>query len=187
MKVYDCLVVGFGGVGSAALWQAAKRGWSVLGIDQFGPAHDRGSSHGHSRIIRRAYFEHPNYVPLLNRAYEMWDELTRRHRTSPEVKELLIRTGLLQVGAPESAIIRGVESSAQQHGLKIERFGPAEIVQRLPIFKIPGHHVGLFEPDAGVLKVELCVAAMIGQAIKLGAETVSNTVVQSWAVRSVPP
>jgi sarcosine oxidase len=183
MKTYDCIVVGVGGVGSAALWEAAKRGWSVLGIDQFGPAHDRGSSHGQSRIIRRAYFEHPNYVPLVNHAYDLWDELTRRHRTAPEVKELLTNTGLLQVGHPESPVIRGVQASADQHGLMVERFSPAEIETRLPIFKIPQDHVGLFEPDAGVLRVELCVAAMIRQSLKLGAELVSDSAVSSWSIR----
>ena len=92
--VYDCIVIGFGGVGSSALREAAKKGWKVLGIDQFGPAHDQGSSHGQTRIFRRAYFEHPNYVPLANRAFEMWDELNKRHRTSLEIKELLTPTGV---------------------------------------------------------------------------------------------
>ena len=182
MKHYDCIVIGFGGVGSAALWEAAKRGWSVLGIDQFGTAHDQGSSHGHTRIIRRAYFEHPSYVPLVARAYELWDELTRRHRTAPEVKPLLIPTGLLQVGHPESDVIRGVQASAIQFELPVETFSPAQIEQRLPIFNIPPEHVGLFEPAAGILRVELCVAAMIGQATKLGAEIVADTAVLGWDV-----
>ncbi len=183
MKNYDCIVIGFGGVGSAALWEAAKRGWSVLGIDQFGPAHDRGSSHGHTRIIRRAYFEHPSYVPLVERSFELWDELTRRHRTALEVKPLLIPTGLLQVGHPESEVIRGVQASAAQYDLQVETFSPAQIEQRLPIFNIPPDHIGLFEPAAGILRVELCVAAMIGQATKLGADIVSDSAVIGWDVR----
>ena len=107
-KNYDCIVLGFGGVGSQALRHAARQGWSTLGIDQHGPAHDRGSSHGQSRVIRQTYFENPNYVPLLLRAYEMWDELNKRHRTSPDIKELMTQCGLLQVGKSDSQLIQGV-------------------------------------------------------------------------------
>lgn len=178
--VYDCIVVGFGGVGSAALRDAARRGWNVLGLDRSGPAHDQGSSHGQSRIIRRAYYEHPNYVPLADQAFEMWDELTKRHRTSLEVKELLTPSGLLQIGKPDSELIRGVLASAQQHDLNIETFTPKQISQRIPLFKVPEGHIGIFEPDAGILRVELCVAAMIGQARKLGAEIRSDVVVIRW-------
>jgi len=180
--IYDCIVIGFGGVGSAALREAAKKGWKVLGIDRFGPAHDQGSSHGQTRIIRRAYFEHPSYVPLANRAFEMWDELNKRHRTSPKIKELMTKVGLLQIGNPESKVIQGVQKSAEVHGLPIEQFSPEEIERRLPIFKIPKNHIGLFEPDAAFLRVELCVAAMIDQAVKHGAEIMSNTVVKQWQV-----
>ncbi len=180
MKCFDCIVIGFGGVGSAALREAAKRGWSVLGIDRFGPAHDRGSSHGQTRIIRRAYFEHPSYVPLTHRAFEMWEELNRRHRTAIEIRELITPAGLLQVGTPDSQVIQGVQASARKYGLRVETFSADEIERRLPIFKIGSDQIGLFEPDAGVLRVELCVAAMINQAIKLGAKVVSNAVVNRW-------
>ncbi len=182
MKCFDCIVVGFGGVGSAALRAAAKQGWSVLGIDRFGTAHDRGSSHGQTRIIRRAYFEHPNYVPLTHRAFEMWDELNRRHRTSPDVKELITPVGLLQVGDPDSQVIRGVEASAKAHDLQVERYSAAKIEERLPIFNIPPHQIGLFESGAGILRVELCVAAMIQQAVKHGAQLVVDDPVESWSI-----
>ncbi len=180
--VYDCIVIGFGGIGSAALREAANKGWRVLGIDRFGPAHDRGSSHGQTRIIRRAYFEHPNYVPLANRAFEMWDELNKRHRTSIEIKELITKTGLLQIGRPESEVIEGVLHSAQLHDLRIEQFTPREIQLRLPLFKISENHIGLFEPDAAFLRVELCVAAMVNQAVKRGAEICSDAIVERWFV-----
>jgi sarcosine oxidase len=154
----------------------------MLGLARFGPAHDRGSSHGQTRIIRRAYFEHSNYVPLVEQAYQLWDELTKRHRTSPEVKPLLIPTGLLQVGPPKSPIIEGVQTSAQRHQLPIEFFTPQQIEERLPILKIPSHHVGVFESGAGILRVELCVAAMIQQATKLGAELIADCPATSWRV-----
>jgi sarcosine oxidase len=184
MKNYDCIVIGMGGVGSAALWAGAKRGWSMLGIDQYGTAHDRGSSHGQTRIIRRAYYEHPSYVPLAERAFQLWDELTRRHRTSPDVKPLLLPSGLLQVGTPDSVVIQGVEASARQHGLAVERFSAEEIERRLPIFRIPGNFIGLYEANAGILRVELCVAAMLGQAVKLGASLEANDPVLGWEISS---
>ena len=179
---YDCIVLGFGGVGCAALREAAKKGWRVLGIDRHGAAHDQGSSHGQTRIIRRAYFEHPSYVPLAEKSFEMWDELTKRHRTSPNFKELFRQTGLIQIGHPDSEVIQGVTRSAQEHGLEIERFTAEQLQQRLPIFKVDPDHIGLFEPGAGYLRVELCVAAMVNQAVKHGAEAMPNTEVTGWAV-----
>ena len=110
--VYDCIVLGLGGVGSAALHSAAKRGWNTLGIEQFGAVHDRGSSHGQTRIIRTAYFEHPDYGPLAQRAWVAWNEL------QDETGEWLVeKTGLLQVGPPDGEVAQGVLGSAEQHGL----------------------------------------------------------------------
>ena len=180
--IYDCIVIGFGGVGSAAMRAAALSGWNVLGIDRYGPAHDRGSSHGQSRFIRRAYFEHPSYVPLANRAFEMWDELNKRHRTSPKIKELITKIGLLQIGNPDSEVIQGVRRSAEEHSLVVEQFTAEQIERRLPILKVQPNQIGLFEPDAALLRVEMCVTAMIDQAVKHGAQIMSNTVVLGWSV-----
>ncbi|MCA9018637.1 MAG: FAD-dependent oxidoreductase, partial [Planctomycetaceae bacterium] len=94
----DYLVLGLGGMGSSALYHLSKRGLNVLGIEQFGAAHDRGSSHGETRIIRKAYFEHPNYIPLLQRAYELWHDL---EQTSG--KTLFNRCGLMVAGPAEGA------------------------------------------------------------------------------------
>ena len=179
-KIYDCIVLGFGGVGSQALRHAAMQGWSTLGIDQHGPAHDRGSSHGQSRIIRQTYYRHPDYVPLLLRAYEMWDELNKRHRTSPEIKELLTQCGLLQIGKPDSEVIQRVLSSAKKYDLKVEQFTAEQIMLRLPIFKVSDDYVGVFEPAAGFLRVEICVAAAIKQAVKAGAQLTSGQRVDHW-------
>ncbi|HKD36699.1 MAG TPA: FAD-dependent oxidoreductase, partial [Pirellulales bacterium] len=107
--MYDAIVLGVGGVGSAALFHLAARRARVLGLDRFEPGHDRGSSHGRTRIIRQAYFEHPDYVPLLFRAYQLWDELGER-RGRPLRHEI----GLLQVGPPESAVVGGVRESARR-------------------------------------------------------------------------
>ena len=174
---FDCIVIGFGGMGSAAMRYAAMTGRSVLGIDQHGPAHTHGSSHGQTRVIRKSYFEHPDYVPLLLESYELWDELNRRHRTKPETKELLTRCGILQIGPPNGEVITGVLASAAAHDLKVERFTSAQISHRLPILKVPDNHEGVFEPDGGFLRVELCVAAYLKQAMVHGAELMSNTAV----------
>ena len=182
MKNYDCIVIGFGGVGSAALRYAALNGWSVLGIDRFGPAHDKGSSHGRSRVFRKAYFEHPDYVPLLIESAELWDELNKRYRTQPSIKQLLHPTGALTVGVEGSRTVNGVIEASKKFDLPLERFTAAEIRRRLPIFNLSDDHVGVFEPDSGYLLVEQCVTAMISQALKHGAEIQSDTVVERWEV-----
>ena len=178
---YDLIVIGFGGVGSATLYHAARKGWSALGIDQFGPAHNKGSSHGQTRIIRKAYFEHPNYVPLAEEAFERWDELNNRHRTRPDIKPLFDQAGVLQIGQPDSEVILGVQQAAAEHDLKLEQFSPAQIHQRLPILDINPEHIGLFEPEAGFLRVEHCVAAHLAQERKRGAELLSDCQVHSWS------
>ena len=174
---FDCIVIGFGGVGSAAMRYAAKSGRKVLGIDQHGPAHTHGSSHGQTRVIRKAYFEHPNYVPLVIESYELWDELNLRHRTNLETKELLTKCGILQIGPADGEVVKGVLTSAAAHDLKVERFTRDQITRRLPILKVPDGHEGVFEPDGGFLRVELCVAAFIKQALVHGAKLMSNTTV----------
>jgi sarcosine oxidase len=182
MKRYDCIVLGFGGVGSAALRFAALKGWSVLGIDRFGPAHDKGSSHGQTRVFRTAYFEHADYVPLLIESAALWDELNKRHRTRPSIKQLMHKTGVLTVGREDSQIVNGVLQSSKQFDLPHECFNANEIRSRLPIFNLSDDHVGVFERDAGYLLVEQCVTAMISQALNHGAEIHSDTVVQDWKV-----
>src|SRR6186713_2272783 len=99
---YDAIVLGAGGVGSAALWQLARRGLRVLGIDRFAPPHDRGSSHGQTRIIRQAYFEHPDYVPLVLEIYGLWAELERHAG-----RQLLRETGLFEIGPATGIVVPG--------------------------------------------------------------------------------
>src|SRR6187200_1165128 len=137
MNTFDVIVLGTGGVGSAACYQLAKRGARVLGIDQFPGGHDRGSSHGETRVIRQAYFEHADYVPLLLRAYDLWRELERETAT-----DLLHQVGLLQVGPPEGFVVRGVLEAARQHGLKVESLRGEEVPRRFPGFHVPAGSVG---------------------------------------------
>lgn len=165
MQTYDAIVVGVGGMGSAALYHLARRGARVLGIEQFGEAHDRGSSHGRSRVLRRAYFEHADYVPLLDRSYRLWDDLEARAE-----RKLVERCGLAMCGAPGSKVIAGVRRAREAHSLDVREWGPAEVEARLAGFRIPEDHEALFEPDAGILYVEECVRAHCAAAAAAGAE-----------------
>ena len=113
--MHDCIVLGVGGAGSAALYHLARRGVNVVGIDRFPPGHGRGSSHGQTRMLRLAYFEHPDYVPLLRRAYQLWAELEQEHGV-PLYRE----TGVVQAGPPDGVVLTGVLEAARLHGLDVE-------------------------------------------------------------------
>jgi sarcosine oxidase len=161
---WEVVVVGLGGMGSAAAWHLARRGHRVLGVDQYEPGHTRGASHGRTRIIRKAYFEDPAYVPLLERAYELWDELSR---TRGEV--LLWRTGGLLLGRPEAPALAGALRSARAFGIPHELLSEGEVRRRFPALSPPPGTVGLLEPDAGVLRPERCVQAHLRAAEAAGA------------------
>jgi monomeric sarcosine oxidase len=171
----ECIVLGLGGVGSAALSSLARRGVRALGIERFAPGHDRGSSHGDSRIIRLAYSEHPDYVPLLRRAYELWAGLEERSG-----QKLFHRTGLLQVGPPGGEVIRGTLESARIHGLAVEHLDAAEAMRRFPGFRVDPAHEAVFEEEAGYLRVEDCVRAHAGEAARLGAVLRTGEEVRSF-------
>lgn len=173
---FDVIVLGVGGMGSATCRELAARGLSVLGLDQFPLVHDRGSSHGESRIIRKAYFEHPNYVPLLHRAYEKWHELEQATGRS-----LLLPTGLVLSGLSNGETIRGARESASQHHLTIENYTAEEGRRRFPGLNFPDEHEVVFEPGAGTLKVDDCVQAQVDDAIRLGAVLRGSEPVVDWS------
>ena len=175
MSPYDAIVLGTGGVGSAAAFYLARRGAKVLGIDRFPGGHDRGSSHGQTRIIRQAYFEHPDYVPLLLRAYELWRELEATCGI-----DLLHQVGLLQVGEPEGMVIRGVLEAARLHGLAVESMPAREVERRWPGFRVLEGYVGAFEKAAGYLRVERCVLAHLAAAKQHGAELRFGSAARAW-------
>lgn len=175
MPLYDAIVLGLGGMGSAAASHLASRGKLVLGLDRFPPAHDRGASHGRSRIIREAYWEHPSYVPLVRRAYDLWTEIEQACGNL-----LLLTTGGIMIGAPESALVRGSLESARVHGLAHEVLDAPTIRQRFPIFNPSEEMVGVLEPRAGVLFPEECVLAHLGQAARAGAELHHEEPVLAW-------
>ncbi|MFQ5489105.1 MAG: N-methyl-L-tryptophan oxidase [Phycisphaerae bacterium] len=177
MAGYDAIVIGVGGMGSAALYHLARRGLKVLGIEQFDVAHDRGSSHGQSRIIRRAYFEHPDYVPLLDRVYPMWRELE-----ADTGRDLFVRTGLMLAGPAEGAIISGVRRAGAAHELRIDDVPAPEVARRFGAFAVPESMDVLFEQDAGYLRVEACIEAHVDRAVACGAELVLGQAVRGWCV-----
>jgi sarcosine oxidase len=161
---FDVIVVGLGAMGSAAASHLAGRGARVLGLERFTPAHSQGSSHGRSRIIRQAYFEHPAYVPLLLRAYELWEQLER-----DVGRQLLTITGGLMIGPPDSPVVTGSIRSAQEHSLPYQVLDAAEIRRRYPPFSPGPEVVALHETRAGVLDPEECIRAQIEMATRRGA------------------
>jgi sarcosine oxidase len=172
---YDVIVLGVGGMGSAALFELARRGRRVLGLEQFDLVHDRGSSHGHTRVIRKAYYEHPNYVPLARRAYERWYELEQRRGV-----HLFTECGCLSIGPADGELVPGGRRSAAEHGLPIENFTAAELRRRFPAFRFDDSNVAVLERDAGFLYVEECVRAHVEEARKLGAEIHAQEPAESW-------
>jgi sarcosine oxidase len=175
MQTYDVIVLGAGGVGSAALAELARRGVRAMGIDRFDPPHDQGSSHGQSRVIRQAYFEHPNYVPLLKESYRLWRELE-----AAAGEKLFHEVGLLEVGPADGVVVPGVLRAAAEHELAVERVSAAEIEHRWPGLQVSDDLVGVFEQNAGYLLVEDCVAANLKVAQTAGATLMTNAVVHEW-------
>ncbi len=173
--MYDVIVAGLGGMGSAAAYHLARRGERVLGLERFSPAHDRGSSHGRSRIIRQAYFEGPEYVPLLLRAYELWEELERETGS-----ELMTLTGGLMLGRREGELVPGSVASADEHDLPYEMLEAGEIRRRFPAFSPDPETVALFETRAGFVRPEETVKAHLDRAASLGAELRFEEPVLSW-------
>lgn len=177
MTQLDVIVVGLGGMGSAAAAHAASRGQRVLGIEQFQPAHDQGSSHGRSRVIRLAYFEHPAYVPLLRRSYELW-----RRLESATGRELLQITGGLMIGSPDSDVVSGSLRSAREHQLDHELLDAAEIHRRFPALTPRRETVALYESEAGALSPEEAIRAHLDVAVDHGAHVHFDERVGDWQV-----
>jgi sarcosine oxidase len=170
MDHVDVAVVGLGAMGALTLWRLAFRGVSAAGYDSFDPPHDRGSSHGDSRIIRTAYAEGGFHVPLVQEAWKLWRELEAAAGIP-----LLTPTGALMIGAPGSELLQGTLTSAHDHSLAHERLGPEEAMSRWPQHVLGPADIAIYEPQAGVLRPEACVGAALEQAALQGAEVHPNT------------
>jgi len=165
MSGFDVVVIGLGAMGSATLYALARRGVRVLGIERFTPGHDRGSSHGLTRIIRLGYFEHPSYVPLVREAIALWRDIEARSGQS-----LMHVTGILEVGPPDGVLVPGTLQSSRQHALPHEILDAPGLMQRFPAFRVPPHFVGVFQRDGGFLAAEAAMAAQLMLARAAGAE-----------------
>lgn len=176
---YDVIVIGLGGMGSAAAYHLAARGQRVLGLEKFTPAHDKGSSHGGSRIIRQSYFEDPAYVPLLLRAYELWAGLAAASHT-----EVYRVTGGLFIGPPDCLTVAGSLTASRRWGLRHEVLDAGEIRSRHPEFTPGADDIALYEQMAGFARPELTVAAHLGLAEQVGATLEFGEEVLEWAETS---
>ncbi|MBI3327387.1 MAG: N-methyl-L-tryptophan oxidase [Nitrospinae bacterium] len=172
---YDAIVLGVGGMGSAALYHLARRGLRVLGLERYNIPNDMGSSHGLTRIIRLAYYEHPSYVPLLRRAYELWRQL---ENTVEE--RLLVITGSIDASAEGDHIIEGSRASCEIHHLPHEVLDSRELNKRFPGYRLPEGILALYQPDGGFLLPERCIVAHVIAAQEMGAEVHGREPVVDW-------
>ncbi|HZF57063.1 MAG TPA: N-methyl-L-tryptophan oxidase [Rubrobacter sp.] len=172
---YDAIVVGVGGMGSATSYYLARRGKRVLGLERFGLPHTMGSSHGHTRIIRLAYYEHPSYVLLLKRAYELWREIQDKAG-----ERLLHTTGSIDSGPEDSWVFKGSWESCRLHDLPHEVLTGSELHRRHPGYRLPDDHLALVQPDGGFLAPEKCIVSYVTAAQAHGAEIHARERVLEW-------
>ena len=175
---YDVIVIGVGGMGSAAAYHLARRGQRVLGLERFDIPHAQGSSHGVNRIIRRTYYESPAYVPLLGRAFQLWRDLE-----TETGEPVLYVTGTVDAGPEGSRIFEGSLSSCLQYGLPHEVLAADELRRRFPAYRLPAGHMAVLQPDGGFVASERAIVAHVGGAQRAGAEIRAREKVLSWAIR----
>jgi sarcosine oxidase len=175
--MFDAIVVGVGGMGSAATYHLTRRGARVLGLEQFNIGHDFGSSHGVTRIIRLAYAEGSSYVPMLRRAYTLWRQIQRVAR-----EPLLFITGGVDAGPEDGAIVQGSVRSCHEHRLKHEQLDAGLLRRRFPGYRLPTDLVGIYQPDAGFVLSERAIVAYVTAAQALGAEIHGLETVRWWKV-----
>lgn len=173
---FDVIVIGLGVMGSATCHHLAQRGARVLGLEQFEVPHARGSSHGSTRLYRQAYFEHPDYVPLLLRAFELWKELERQSG-----QELFPVAGGIYIGKADDPLVVGSLEAARRHGLAHEMLDRNEIARRFPQFRLPDGYVGFWEDNAGFLLADRIVIAQCRLAMERRAELHANEPVVQWS------
>jgi len=172
---YDVIIVGVGGMGSAAAWQLARRGQRVLGLERYDIPHAHGSSHGVSRIIRLPYYEDPAYVPLLHRAMALW-----REAEAASGRELMVTTGSIDAGPEDDALFQGALASARLHDLTHEVLTGAEVNERFPGYNLPATHRALFQPQGGLIASERAIVAHVELAQALGATIRAREEVARW-------
>ena len=175
MPGYDAIVIGVGGMGSAAVYHLARRGWKVLGLEQYGIPNELGSSHGHSRMIRYTLQEHPSYVPLVRRAYELWHELE-----DAAGERLMITTGSVRAGPPDSPFFQGAKEACDVHNIPYEILTAPELNNRFPGYRFPEEISSVYQADGGFLLPERCIVNYVKAAQEAGAEVHSQETVLDW-------
>jgi sarcosine oxidase len=178
-KTFDVIVAGVGAMGAAACWHLARRGKRVLGLERFGVPNARGSSHGVNRIIRLAYFEHPDYVPLLRRAYELW-----REAETAWGQQLLFVTGGVDAGPPDGRLVKGSLESCRVHNLPHEILDGAQLHRRHPGFSLPPDFAAILQPDAGFVACEGSITALAAMARAHGAVIRENEPIVEWNAKA---
>ncbi|MBV8151103.1 MAG: N-methyl-L-tryptophan oxidase [Candidatus Eremiobacteraeota bacterium] len=173
--MYDVAVLGLGGMGSAVAATLAARNLRVLGLEQFARGHTLGSSAGRTRMIRKAYFEDPAYVPMLLRAYELWYELQRARGES-----LIDITGILMAGDPRSEVLRGARETSRRHDLPFEDLDARTLRERYPEVRLRDGEIACFEPEGGLLYPEKAIAVQLAAAERNGAELRFGCTVVDW-------
>lgn len=174
---YDVIIVGIGGMGSAAAWHLARRGRRVLGLERYDIPHAMGSSHGVSRIIRLPYYEDPAYVPLLRRAYELW-----RESEVASGEELLVITGSIDASPEDDPLFQGALASARLHDLPHEVLTGADVNGRFPGYRLPPSHRAVFQAQGGLVASERAIVAHVRAAQAEGAEIHARERVLDWEV-----
>jgi len=174
-NTFDVIVIGVGSMGSAACWYLAGRGYRVLGLEQFDIVHNHGSHTGQSRIIRKAYFEHSDYVPLLERAYENWQTIEKETGAT-----LYHQTGIVYFGPHHHETMKGVRNSAALHHIRVDKLSREETISQFPAFQIPKDFETLYEPIAGFVTPERAIRVYTHEAVKIGAAIHTNEKVVSW-------
>lgn len=172
---YDVIVVGVGSMGASALYHLSKRGVRVLGIEQFQIGHKQGSHSGQSRLIRKAYFEHPDYVPLLERAYQNWKKLEQETG-----RKLYHETGLAYFGYRKGELLQGVLNSADTYDIRISQHDSEAFTDAHPAFKIPANKTALFEREAGYISPEKTIWTFVQEALNNEADIAEGESLLSW-------
>ncbi|HKD23760.1 MAG TPA: N-methyl-L-tryptophan oxidase [Rhizomicrobium sp.] len=182
MRNYDAIVIGLGAMGSAALYQLASRGARVLGIDRYAPPHEEGSSHGETRITRLAIGEGDHYTPLVKRSHAIWRALEKETGADllTQCGELIISSAARKSSIHVEGFFQNTVDAARAHGIAHELLDAAQIRARFPLFKVRDDESGYFEPEAGFVRPEACIAALLSAAEKRGAEIRRNEIVETF-------
>ena len=186
MAKFDVIVIGLGAMGSAALYQLAKRGARVAGFDRFSPPHDLGSSHGDTRITRLAIGEGEHYTPLVQRSHEIWRDIEHETGASllTQCGELIISSAARKSSIHVEGFFQNTVDAARKYGIAHELLDANRIRTRFPLFDVRDDEVGYFEPEAGFVRPEACIAAELLLAEKYGAAVHRNEPVTSFAPSS---